>query len=91
MWENSVTMAEITEDEGKKLIENFNKPKIKPKADTPEDLEIWLKTYAGAKAEPVVSSGGTTGTTTSSKVGGASGGPFTHHNTPEFLYFMVTK
>ena len=46
-------MAEITEAEGKKLIEAFNKLKIKPKADTPEDLETWLKAYAGVKVEPV--------------------------------------
>lgn len=46
-------MAELTEEEGKKLIEAFNKLKIKPKADTAEDLQTWLNAYSGGvKAEP---------------------------------------
>ena len=81
-------MAEITEAEGKKLIEAFNKLKIKPKADTPEDLETWLKAYAGVKVEPVVSSGGTPGTTTSSTVAGASGGAHLHITIPQNFYIL---
>ncbi|MCG7878259.1 MAG: hypothetical protein N0C90_18290 [Candidatus Thiodiazotropha endolucinida] len=45
-------MADLTEEEGKKLIEAFNKLKIKPKADTAEDLQLWLQTYSeGVTAE----------------------------------------
>ena len=84
-------MAEITEAEGKKLIEAFNKLKIKPKADTPEDLQTWLKAYAGVKVEPVVSSGGTPGTTTSSTVAGASGGPIYTSQYPRISIFYGDK
>lgn len=48
-------MAELTEEESAKLIAAFNKLKIKPKADTAEDLEQWLKTFGtegSVKVEP---------------------------------------
>ena len=35
-------MAELNEEEGKKLVEAFNKLKVKPKFDTSDDLESWL-------------------------------------------------
>lgn len=54
-------MAELSEDEGKQLALIFNQLKIKPKFDTKEDLENWLKSYATTvKTEP------TTATTTTS-------------------------
>ena len=56
-------MAELTEEEGKKLIEAFHKLKLKPKADTPQDLELWLKAFSGVKAEPGVPTDGATGGT----------------------------
>ena len=59
-------MAELTEEEGKKLIEAFNKLKLKPKADTPQDLELWLKAFSGVKAEPGVPTDGATGGTSGS-------------------------
>ena len=49
-------MTDLTKEESDKLIAALNKLKIKPKADTPEDLELWLKTYgteAAVKKEPV--------------------------------------
>lgn len=65
-------MAELTEEEGKKLIEAFNKLKLKPKADTPQDLELWLKAFSEVKAEPGVPTDGTVGGTVSGTSGGAS-------------------
>lgn len=50
-------MAELSPEEVTKLVEAFNKLKVKPKADTPEDLELWLKDYGKeevVKAEPTV-------------------------------------
>lgn len=49
-------MTDLTKTESDKLIATLNKLKIKPKAYTPEDLELWLKTYgaeAAVKKEPV--------------------------------------
>lgn len=49
-------MTDLTKEESDKLIAALNKLKIKPKADTPEDLELWLKAYgaeAAIKKEPV--------------------------------------
>ena len=49
-------MTDLTKEESDKLIAALNKLKIKPTADTPEDLELWLKTYgaeATVKKEPV--------------------------------------
>ena len=49
-------MTDLTKEESDKLIAALNKLKIKPKADTPEELELWLKTYgaeAAVKKEPV--------------------------------------
>lgn len=65
-------MAELTEEEGKKLIEAFNKLKLKPKADTPQDLELWLKAFSGVKAEPGVPTDGATGGTSGGTSGGSS-------------------
>lgn len=47
-------MSELTEEEGKKLVEAFNKLKLKPKFDTKEDLETWLTSYATSsiKSDP---------------------------------------
>ena len=48
-------MAELTEEESAKLIAAFNKLKIKPKVDTAEDLEQWLKSFGkegSVKVEP---------------------------------------
>ena len=50
-------MADLSYEEAVKLVEAFNKLKVKPKADTPEDLELWLKEYGKgdtAKADPKV-------------------------------------
>ena len=50
-------MADLSYEEAVKLVEAFNKLKVKPKADTPEDLELWLKGYGKedtAKADPKV-------------------------------------
>ena len=44
-------MSDLTEQEGKQLIEALNKLKIKPNFDTTEELENWLKAYG---AEPEV-------------------------------------
>ena len=44
-------MAGLSTEEVAKLVEAFNKLKVKPKADTPEDLELWLKEY-GKEDEP---------------------------------------
>lgn len=55
-------MADLTEEEGRQLVDAFNKLKLKPKCDTKDDLEGWLKSYSAApvvKTEPV-----TTATTT---------------------------
>ena len=65
-------MAELTEEEGKKLIEAFNKFKLKPKADTPQDLELWLKAFSGVKAEPGVPTDGAMGGTSGGTAGGSS-------------------
>ena len=56
-------MAELTKEEGKNLIEAFNKLKIKPKADTPADLEALLKAFGGVKAQPSGATGDTHDTT----------------------------
>lgn len=59
-------MAELTQEESKNLIAAFNKLKIKPKADTAEDLEQWLKSYsteAAVKVEPGAEAASTTTTT----------------------------
>lgn len=48
-------MAELTVEESKQLIDAFNKLKVKPKADSPEDLELWLKAFGtegSVKTEP---------------------------------------
>ena len=48
-------MAELTQEQSAKLIAAFNKLKIKPKADTAEDLEQWLKSFSTegfVKVEP---------------------------------------
>lgn len=49
-------MSDLTEQEGKQLVEALNKLKIKPKFDTTEDLESWLKAY-GAEPEVKVEPG----------------------------------
>ena len=36
-------MSDLNAEEIAKLVEAFNKLKVKPKADTPEDLEIGLR------------------------------------------------
>ena len=46
-------MAELTPEEVTKLVEAFNKLKVKPKADTAEDLELWLKDF-GKEGDPKV-------------------------------------
>ena len=56
-------MSDLTEEEGAKLIEAFNKLKLKPKVDTSEDSESWLKSYA-AEAAVKTEPGTTTATTT---------------------------
>ena len=38
-------MSDLNAEEIAKLVEAFNKLKVKPKADTPEDLENWLKAF----------------------------------------------
>lgn len=45
-------MAELNEEDGKKLVEAFNKLKVKPKFDTTEDLETWLTAYHAIKPDP---------------------------------------
>lgn len=48
-------MTDLTKEESEKLIEAFNKLKLRPKADTAEDLKSWLKSYSEegtVKAEP---------------------------------------
>ena len=47
-------MAELNEEEGKKLVEAFNKLKVKPKFDTSDDLESWLTAYHAVKPDPGV-------------------------------------
>ena len=48
-------MAELNEEEGRQLVEAFNKLKLKPKCDTKEDLESWLIAYAKeVKPDPEV-------------------------------------
>lgn len=44
-------MAEFTEDEAKLLLDSFRRLKLKPHADTPEDLASWLKSYAASNVE----------------------------------------
>ena len=56
-------MAELTEEESAKLIAAFNKLKIKPKADTAEDLEQWLKSF-GTEGSVKVEPGAQASTTT---------------------------
>ena len=46
-------MAELTPDEITKLVEAFNKLKVKPKADTPEDLELWLTEFGKRKESQI--------------------------------------
>lgn len=63
-------MAELTQEESAKLIAAFNKLKIKPKADTAEDLEQWLKSFsteASVKVEPGAQASTTTTVVTSSQ------------------------
>ena len=38
-------MSDLNAEEIAKLVEAFNKLKVKPKAYTPEDLENWLKAF----------------------------------------------
>ena len=38
-------MSDLNAEEIAKLVEAFNKLKVKPKADTPEDLKSWLKAF----------------------------------------------
>ena len=45
-------MATFTEEEEKKLIETFKELAVKPKFDTKEDLESWLKDFGKVKVEP---------------------------------------
>lgn len=46
-------MSELTEQEGKQLVEAFNKLKVKPKFDTTDELDSWLKAYsAGPSVKP---------------------------------------
>ena len=47
-------MAELNEEEGKMLVEAFNKLKVKPKFDTSDDLENWLTAYHAIKPDPGV-------------------------------------
>lgn len=54
--------ADLTEQEGKLLVETFNQSTLKPKFDTKEYLEAWLKSYRtesdkSVKTEPGVTSG----------------------------------
>ena len=63
-------MAELTQEESAKLIAVFNKLKIKPKADTAEDLEQWLKSFStegSVKVEPGAQTSTTTTVVTSSQ------------------------
>ena len=63
-------MAELSEQEGKQLIEAFNKLKIKPKFDTTEDLQTWLKEYGAqqtVKVEPTTTSATATTTVTTTQ------------------------
>lgn len=43
-------MADFSQEEVTKLVEALKTLKVKPKTDTPEDLELWLKAY-GAEQE----------------------------------------
>ena len=45
-------MATFTEEEQKKLIEKLKELDVKPKFDTKEDLETWLKDFGKVKVEP---------------------------------------
>lgn len=63
-------MAGLSEEEGKQLIEAFNKLKIKPKFDTTEDLQSWLKEYGAqqtVKVEPTTTSATATTTVTTTQ------------------------
>lgn len=63
-------MAGLSEQEGKQLIEAFNKLKIKPKFDTTEDLQTWLKEYGAqqtVKVEPTTTSAAATTTVTTTQ------------------------
>lgn len=58
-------MADLTEDDGKKLAQIFNQLKIKSKFDTKEDLENWLQSYATTvKTEPTIAATTTSATYT---------------------------
>ena len=84
-------MAELTEEEGKNLIEAFNKLKIKPKADTPADLEAWLKAFGGVKAEPSGPTGDTHGATSGGTAGGTSKETIVTSQHPRISYFYGDK
>lgn len=63
-------MAELTQEESAKLIAAFNKLKIKPKADTAEDLEQWSKLFSiegSVKVEPGAQTSTTSTVVTSSQ------------------------
>lgn len=60
-------MSDLTQEEIAKLVEAFNKLKVKPKADTPEDLELWLKGF-GKETEVKVEPGVVKGSTLEEKI-----------------------
>lgn len=53
--------ADLTEEEGKLLVEKFRQLKLMPRFDTKEDLEAWLKSY-GTESDKKTEPGVTTGT-----------------------------
>ena len=63
-------MTGLSEQEGKQLIEAFNKLKLTPKFDTTEDLQTWLKEYGAqqtVKVEPTTTSATATTTVTTTQ------------------------
>lgn len=84
-------MSELTGEEARNLIDAFNKLKLKPKADTPDDLEAWLKSFGNVKPDPDAVASGTTGTTASIASGSTVKETIVTSQHPRISYFYGDK